>query len=74
MHYGSGAMENGVSLDGYYNESMRLHLAYDSAHGYPSYVLRSDVYEGVWNKVVYIATIIAEQLMKHESERLEWLM
>jgi len=73
MHYGSGAQEEGVPLDAYYNDSMRLHLAYDASHGYTSYVLKNDMYEGVWNKVVYIATIIAEQLMKPESERLQWL-
>ena len=73
MHYGSGAQESGIPLDGFYNESMRLHLAYDAANDYRSFVLTSDMYEGVWNKVVYLATIIAEELMKPEQERLEWL-
>lgn len=73
MHYGHGAQEKGVPLDAFYNESMRLHLTYDTTHGYPSYVLKSDMYEGVWNKIVYLSTIIAEQLQKPEAERLQWL-
>lgn len=73
MNYGSGAEEGGVILDDFYNEAMQLHLAYDEAHGYPSFVLERDVYEGVWNKIVFLATIVGEELMKEEDERLEWL-
>jgi hypothetical protein len=73
MHYGHGAMEHGVSLDGFFNDAMRIHLEYDAIHGYPSFVLRSDLYDGVWGKVAYLATIIAEQMAKPRDQRLEWL-
>lgn len=73
MKYGQGFYEDDLLLDEVYNQTMENHLAYDRKHGYETYVLSKDVYDGIWNKVVYLASIISIELLKPDEERLQWL-
>jgi len=73
MKYGEGFMEEELSLDEVYNQTLENHLAYDQRHGYGSHVLTKDIYDGIWNKVVYLASLIATELLKPDEERLQWL-
>jgi len=73
MQYGEGFWEDDLLLDEVYNHTLENHLAYDKRHGYGSYVLTKDIYDGIWNKVVYLASIITTELIKPDEERLQWL-
>jgi len=73
MQYGEGFWEDDLLLDEVYNQTLESHLAYDRRHGYGSFVLTKDIYDGIWNKVVYLASIIGTELIKPEEERLQWL-
>jgi len=73
MHYSTNVSENGVPLDDIYKATMENNLAYDKRHNYHSYILEKDMYDGLWNKVVYLAWIIAGELQKPEAEQLKWL-
>lgn len=73
MQYGQGFWEDDLLLDELYNQTLENHLAYDRTHGYGSFMLTTDIYDGIWNKVVYLASIIATELIKPEEERLQWL-
>jgi len=73
IHYGTNASDNGVLLDGIYNATMRNNLAYDARHHYASFILQNDIYDGTWNKPVFLAWIIAGELQKADAERLKWL-
>lgn len=69
MHYGDAGDMTEV-----FNKTMTNHLAYDKLHGYPSFVLASDIYNGLFNKPLFLSQIMAEELEKSEDERLEWLL
>jgi len=73
MQYGEGFWEDDLLLDELYNQTLENHLAYDRRHGYGSFMLTKDIYDGIWNKVVYLASIIGAELIKPEEERLQWL-
>ncbi|KAK4942636.1 hypothetical protein LTR10_017583 [Elasticomyces elasticus] len=61
----------------YYVKAIETHERHAARHGYPSYILRSNVYplhNGVWNKLAYLLHLLVAELQKPEQERTKWLM
>ncbi|QIW96704.1 hypothetical protein AMS68_002222 [Peltaster fructicola] len=62
---------NGNSL---WERAIKSHEAHNKLHGYRLHVLRQEIFDGVWNKIAYILSLILRELAKPESEQLEWLL
>jgi hypothetical protein len=64
MHYGDNQ---------YYERAIKIHLRYADRHGYSTYVLREDIYNGVWNKIVYLMHAILNEMAKGTAGA-RWIM
>jgi len=61
----------------YYVQAIETHERHAARHGYPAYVLRSNVYpldNGIWNKLAFILHLLVLELEKPEEVRTKWLM
>ena len=57
----------------FYVRAINTHLRHAERFGYPSYVLRTEIIEGVWNKLAYMMhAMIAE--MEKGDQGAKWLM
>ncbi|PWZ01776.1 hypothetical protein BCV70DRAFT_215234 [Testicularia cyperi] len=76
--FGIGAIKyNDKYFVGNYTLQGRLlqtHIEYAHRWGYPLLLTRSEIFNGASTKLVAMLTIIAQELAKPASERLEWLM
>jgi hypothetical protein len=64
MHYGDNQ---------YYERAIETHIRYAERHGYPIYVLREDLYKGVWNKIVYLIHVILNEMARGDAGA-RWIM
>lgn len=56
-----------------YERAIETHKEHCNRLGYPLFILRREVLDGVWNKLAYLISLIVQELEKPEDERLEWL-
>ena len=56
-----------------YKRAVETHLRYAARQGYPAYILREDLYNGVWNKPVYLMHVIMAELAKGDDGA-RWIM
>jgi len=57
----------------FYVRAINTHLRHAERHGYPSYVLRTEIIDGVWNKLAYMMHVMITEMEKGE-EGAKWLM
>lgn len=57
-----------------FEKAIRTHRLHGLVHGFPLHVLCSPVVEELWNKHALILSVLLNEMMKPEGERLEWLM
>ncbi|KAF2085465.1 glycosyltransferase family 34 protein [Saccharata proteae CBS 121410] len=57
-----------------YERALRTHDRHNERHGYRMHVLRNQVMDGYWNKLVYLLSLLVEELGKPAKERAEWIM
>ncbi|KAL8829324.1 MAG: hypothetical protein Q9191_002078 [Dirinaria sp. TL-2023a] len=57
-----------------YVRAIQSHQAHNRRFGYPLFVLRHGILDGIWNKPVYLLAILLEELRKPEARRLKWLL
>ncbi|KAL4991441.1 hypothetical protein BDW68DRAFT_151962 [Aspergillus falconensis] len=56
-----------------YERAVATHKEHCRRLGYPLFLLRRQVLDGVWNKLAYLISLIVQELEKPADERLEWL-
>ena len=57
----------------YYIRAINTHLRHAERFGYPSYVLRREIIDGVWNKLAYMMHVMISEMEKGEQGA-KWLM
>ena len=57
----------------FYIRAINTHIRHAERFGYPSYVLRTEIIEGVWNKLAYMMHAMITEMEKGESGA-KWLM
>ncbi len=50
-----------------YERAVNTHLRYAERNGYPTYVLRNELVNGVWNKLAYLNHITMTEMDKEEA-------
>ena len=56
-----------------YVRAIETHVRHAKRHGYPAYVLREELIEGIWNKLLWIIHAMVLELHKGDQGA-EWLM
>ncbi|KAK1147848.1 hypothetical protein N8T08_000361 [Aspergillus melleus] len=56
-----------------YERGLETHREHARRHGYPLFVLRRPILDGVWNKYAILLSALLEELQKPPHKRLEWL-
>lgn len=56
-----------------YMRALDTHVRHARRHGYPAYVLRKDLIDGVWNKLLYLIYVMVAEMHKGE-EGARWVM
>ena len=57
----------------YYIRAINTHIRHAERFGYPAYVLRNEIIDGVWNKLAYMMHVMINEMEKGE-EGAKWLM
>lgn len=57
-----------------YERALDTHRHHNAKHGYKLKVLDRPVTEGYWNKLLYLLSLMTEELAKPAKDRIEWLM
>ena len=69
----------GSKMDLLYERGLRSHVKYGERWGYPTHFLRQDIIgkgdfgDGMFNKLLYLQTIIVTELTKPFGKRAEWI-
>ena len=63
----------------WYERAVSTHERHAERHGYPCHVLRNPVapgegHHGYWNKMLYLQSMLVQELGKKEGLRAQWLM
>ena len=63
----------------YYERAVSTHERHAERHGYPCHILRNPVapgegHRGYWNKMLYLQSMLVQELGKPEDFRAKWLM
>ena len=73
-------MQFGGNFDLYYERGLRTHIENGEKWGYPTHYLRHDIVgrgevaEGVYDKLLYLLTIMVNEMTKPYGKRAEWLV
>jgi hypothetical protein len=73
VRIGKISMFYGTDAD-VYERAIATHDHHARRHGYPMFVLRRQIQEGYWSKLLYMQSILVQELAKPTEERLQWLM
>jgi hypothetical protein len=57
-----------------YIHAVESHENHAARHGYPQWILRNQLVDGYWNKILYILQIPTQELGKNVADRMEWIM
>ncbi|KAF2104333.1 hypothetical protein NA57DRAFT_51166 [Rhizodiscina lignyota] len=57
-----------------YERALETHREHNEMHGYGMKVLREQLTDGYWNKLLYILSLLVEELAKPPTRRIEWFM
>ena len=57
-----------------YTRAIESHVRHAKRWGYPAYILRRDILEGIWSKLAYLLHVLVLEMEKPEHERTKWLM
>lgn len=57
----------------YYLRAIETHIRHAKRHGYPTYILRKELIDGVWNKLLCLMHAMVSELSKGEQAA-EWIM
>ena len=74
------SMQFGESFDLIYEKGLRTHIQNGEKWGYPTHYLRHDIVgkgevaEGVYDKLLYLQTIMVNEMTKPFGKRAEWLV
>jgi len=74
------SMQFGGNFDLMYERGLRTHIANGEKWGYPTHYLRHDIVgkgevaEGVYDKLLYLQTIMVNEMTKSFGKRAEWLV
>lgn len=56
-----------------YVRAIDTHIQHAKRHGYPAYVLRKELINGIWNKLLYLMHVMVAELHKG-AEGARWIM
>jgi hypothetical protein len=56
-----------------YERAIDTHLRYAERHGYPTYILRKELVNGVWNKLAYLIHVLVAEMDKGDAGA-PWIM
>lgn len=76
------SMQFGDHFDAFYERALRTHLKHGTKWGYPTHFLRQDIIgkqkdsqgESVYSKLLYLQTIMVNEMIKPFGKRSEWLV
>lgn len=57
-----------------YDRAVNTHIVHSQRLGYPDFILRSPILEGVWSKPAILLSVLLKELEKPPERRLEWLL
>ena len=57
-----------------YERSLKTHEEHSRRLGYPTYVLRRSILDGMWSKLAYILSLLLQEMGKPPDLRMEWLL
>lgn len=57
-----------------YERAIKTHQVQADRWGYPMLVCRQPLMDGIWTKVACIQSMVIDELLKPEGERLEWVL
>lgn len=57
-----------------YQGALRTHEEHNRKFGYRMHVLRSGILDDVWTKPAFLLSLLLEELVKPETERVDWLL
>ncbi|KAF2023542.1 hypothetical protein EK21DRAFT_118663 [Setomelanomma holmii] len=60
--------------DPIYEAAIATHVAHNSIHNYPFFILREHMLPGLWSKHAYLLTVLGHELAKPVDYRLRWLV
>ncbi|KAF2845041.1 glycosyltransferase family 34 protein, partial [Plenodomus tracheiphilus IPT5] len=64
----------GSALNPAYELAIHSHMTYSTIHNTSVHMLCADLVPGIWNKIAFLASIVINELLKPQSERLEWIL
>lgn len=56
-----------------YGRAIETHIRHADRHGYPTYILRRELIDGVWNKLVWLIHVMVEEMNKGDLGA-RWVM
>lgn len=74
------SMQYGDNFDLMYERGLRTHIVHGEKWGYPTHFLRHDIVgkgeggQGVYDKLLYLQTIMVNEMTKPFGKRAEWLV
>lgn len=57
-----------------YERAVDTQILHSQRLGYPHFILRRPILEGVWNKYAILLSVLLKELEKSLERRLEWLL
>lgn len=57
-----------------YERALDTHILHAKRYGYPMYIARENVADGMFNKIAYILHVLLYELFMPADERVEWLL
>jgi hypothetical protein len=57
-----------------YERALDTHREHSRRLGYPLFVLRTPILDGVWNKYAILLSVLLQELEKPLDRRLQWLL
>lgn len=57
-----------------YQGALKTHEEHSHKFGYRMHVLRSGILDGVWTKPAFLLSLLLEELVKPEAERVDWIL
>ncbi|EED24501.1 conserved hypothetical protein [Talaromyces stipitatus ATCC 10500] len=56
-----------------YEKAINTHRVHSRRFGYPHFILRKPILDGVWNKYAILLSVLLQELEKPPERRLQWL-
>ncbi|CAO2656543.1 Nn.00g053460.m01.CDS01 [Neocucurbitaria sp. VM-36] len=57
-----------------YQRAIQSQMFHSAVHGTSTHVLCEQLSDGAWNKIAFLLSLVMNEMLKPEDERLEWVM